>query len=93
VSFSDVFPAVVNDSLALERLRNACSLTGLNIFDIPEPMRWSEDFGWYGRHAGAAMAGIGAGGNWPQLHTPDYEFNDAVLPAALTLLSSLAENG
>jgi amidohydrolase len=93
VSYSDIFPATVNDSDALEQLKHACRLAGLDSIELPEPIRWSEDFGWYGAHAKTAMAGIGAGENWPPLHTTDYEFNDNILPAALALYMRLAEAG
>lgn len=92
-SFCDSFPATVNDDVTLHRLECVCREFGLSCLEVPEPFRWSEDFGWYGSAAKAAMVGIGAGVDWPQLHTRDYVFNDAVLPAALTLFSALAEFG
>lgn len=92
-SFCDSFPATVNDGEALERLEQICRGAGLALADVPEPFRWSEDFGHYGSAAKAVMVGIGAGQNWPQLHTESYTFNDNILPAALTLFSSLARFG
>ena len=92
-SFSDSFPATVNGGDAVDRLEAAARRAGLTCLDVPEPLRWSEDFGWYGRSAEAAMAGIGAGENWPQLHTDNYTFNDTVLPEMLRLFASLAYDG
>jgi amidohydrolase len=92
-SFCDVFPGTVNDNSALERLERICGEAKLDCVEVPEPFRWSEDFGYYGARAKAVMVGIGAGIDWPQLHTDNYTFNDNILPAALLLLSSLAENG
>jgi amidohydrolase len=93
VSFCDVFPAVVNDDEAASRLETAARGAGLTVLEAPEPFRWSEDFCYYGPRMKAAMAGVGAGETWAPLHTEDYDFNDAVLPAALTLLSALAAGG
>jgi amidohydrolase len=93
VSFRDIFPATVNDDGIIDRLEGVCRRAGLGTIDIPEPLRWSEDFGWYGQYAKTVLAGIGAGMEWPQLHTEKYEFNDRILPAALTFFSSLAESG
>ena len=95
VSFavSDCFPAAVNNDDAMDRVERACRQARLTCIDLPEPFRWSEDFAWYGRAASAAMAGIGTGESWPQLHTSAYAFNDNILPSALTLLSALAEIG
>ena len=92
-SFCDVFPATVNDNATLNRLEKICRKAGLDCTEVPEPFRWSEDFGYYGAAAEAVMVGIGAGLNWPQLHTVNYSFNDKILPAALTLFSALAEFG
>jgi len=92
-AFCDMFPATVNDAAALERLRKICNGAGLGCIEVPEPFRWSEDFGHYGAYAKAVMAGIGAGAAWPQLHTENYTFNDDILPSALTLFSALAEFG
>lgn len=95
VSFSscDIFPATVNDDETLARLEEICHQAGLSTAEVPEPFRWSEDFGYYGSEAKAVMVGIGAGFDWPQLHTENYFFNDKIIPAALTLFSSLAEFG
>ncbi len=92
-SFCDVFPSTVNDNATLERLERICRQAGLNCAEVPEPFRWSEDFGYYGANAKAVMVGIGAGLEWPQLHTEKYSFNDNILPRALSLFSLLAEFG
>ena len=76
--------AVVDDALA--RFRAA----GLPAALLPEPMRWSEDFGWFLRARPGMYFGIGAGENCPGLHTAGYAFDDAVLPHALAALSVLA---
>ena len=95
VDFSscDVFPATANDGKTLEKLAGICREAGLETLDIPEPFRWSEDFGYYGEKAKAVMVGIGAGERWPQLHTQDYEFNDRLLPTAVRFFAALAEKG
>jgi amidohydrolase len=93
ISFQDVFPATLNDYAAVQRLRAVCRHTGLSCIDVAEPFRWSEDFGYYGAYAKAVLFGIGAGTDWPQLHTEQYAFNDNILPAALTLFASLAISG
>ena len=93
ISFCDVFPATVNDEETLGRLEVVCRGKGLRCIEVPEPFRWSEDFGYYGAFAKAVMVGIGAGEDWPQLHTETYTFNDRILPCALTLFTGLAQNG
>lgn len=92
-SFCDSFPATVNDNATVERVENICLEIGLECIEVPEPFRWSEDFGYYGPAARAVMLGIGAGLDWPQLHTGNYTFNDDIIPVALKLFSAIVELG
>ncbi|MEN6351195.1 MAG: M20/M25/M40 family metallo-hydrolase [Syntrophomonas sp.] len=91
--FDNVFPATVSDRGALAQVKKICRKAGLEYMEVPEPFRWSEDFGHYGAVAPAVMVGIGAGTEWPHLHTENYTFNDSILPVSLTLFSALAEFG
>lgn len=93
ITYSDIFPATVNDGGLAATLCDICRRQGLDTVEVPEPFRWSEDFGWYGQYAKALMAGIGAGESWPSLHAEDYTFNDELLPPMLKLLQSLAIGG
>ena len=85
----DVFPDTTNDDAlyddALARFRKA----GLPTLELDEPMRWSEDFGWYTKRVPAFYFGIGAGEDWPGLHTDAFEFDDALIPVALKALEAL----
>lgn len=59
--------------------------------DLPPTMA-SEDFGWYLAERPGAFAWIGNGITPPgrELHTPGYDFNDAVLPVASGWLAATA---
>ena len=50
---------------------------------MKEPMRWSEDFGYYLWHCKGAFFGIGAGEDHAPLHTSGYEYPDKLLLPAL----------
>jgi metal-dependent amidase/aminoacylase/carboxypeptidase family protein len=52
-------------------------------------MRWSEDFGYYLREIRGAFFGIGDGTDYPQLHTEDFQFPDAIIPAVLKVYNGL----
>ena len=71
----DEFPATVNDKECAEKILKCCKGKLL-----PEPMRWSEDFGHYlnNRNSKGAFIGIGAG-DVPDLHTRDYEYPGKLL--------------
>lgn len=77
VSFLDEFPDTVNDSELYEWMVRL--LAGRDWQELKEPMRWSEDFGWYQRACPGLFFGVGAGESWPGLHTDGYEYNDRLL--------------
>lgn len=70
----DVFPATENDADCAEQVLSLCEG---EILDVP--MRWSEDFGHYLKVCKGAFFGIGAGEDYPPLHTEHYEYPDALL--------------
>ena len=86
VNWHDVFSTVVNDIGATDIARQAAHAQGLSIHKMDYPMRWSEDFGRFGLDgARATMMFLGAGETQPQLHNPDYDFPDALLPLGADL--------
>ena len=82
VSFTahDRFAASTNDPEATEVLTRA--LAALQIPRVPghQPMRPSEDFGLFGSISKSAMLFLGAGEHHPNLHNPDYDFPDDLIP-------------
>lgn len=63
----------------------------MEVRELPEPMRWSEDFGYYLQDCAGAFFGLGAGEDTPALHTAGYEFPDALLEKGIALFSALAD--
>lgn len=78
VARQDVFPATENEAQCAEKVLDVCRGTRMK-----EPMRWSEDFGYYLRHCKGAFFGIGAGEDHAPLHTSGYEYPDKLLLPAL----------
>ena len=91
LSLSDVFPDTTNDGAAVDealpRLRGA----GLEVMELAEPMRWSEDFGWFLKRVPGMYFGIGAGEHAPGLHTANYEFDDALIAPAVRAFVAMVE--
>lgn len=85
----DVFPETANHPAAVDKVRRAAEGLGLTIIDMPEPMRGSEDFGWYLRQAEGAMFLLGDGEDCPPLHSDGFDFPDALLPTACALFRAL----
>ncbi len=96
LAWSDVFDATVNDPAALAPIRATARSLGLPLRDLPDPFRWSEDFGALATaHPGThlAMFGLGAGEHTPPLHDQRYDFPDELLPRAVDFVSALLRAG
>lgn len=90
VLWHDIFLTVTNDADATDIARQVAARQGLALHEMVMPMRWSEDFGRIGSDgAKAAMLYIGAGETQPQLHNPDYDFPDALIPLITDLFSGI----
>lgn len=88
VSSTDEFPDTVNKAETVERCRTSLMSQNIPLMEIWEPLRWSEDFGWYLKKADGMFFGVGAGEDCPGLHTRDYEFPDEVMKTALAAMKA-----
>ena len=77
-SEQDIFPSTENAPECAAKVMTCCGG-----HELPEPMRWSEDFGHYLKHCRGAFFGIGAGEDQAPLHTDGYEYPDALLGPAI----------
>ncbi len=86
---SDYFTDTSSDSHCVERVRTAAKSLGLQIIDMAEPIRASEDFGLYTKLVHGAMFYIGNGEGYPPIHTQDYDFNDNILETAVDMFTEI----
>ncbi|QFT93865.1 putative hydrolase YxeP [Roseovarius sp. THAF9] len=92
IHWHDVFRGVVNDTDATDIARHVAHDLGHEVNEMPTPMRWSEDFGRIGDDgAMATMLYVGAGTDMPQLHNPDYDFPDALLPVVIDQFTGIVD--
>lgn len=91
-NIQDVFYAIVNDPKLFRRCETAIAKAGLSSTVLKEPFRWSDDFGRYCSHVRTCYIGIGSGDNAQPLHTPQYQWNNAVTEAALKLFQTIILN-
>ncbi len=88
--YFDFFPETINDDKAFSEAYNIIR-DGFKYEFPEEPMRWSEDFGYYTKECPGVFFGIGDGENYPELHTEEFEFNDNILETAADLFLKLTE--
>ncbi|QKV19362.1 amidohydrolase [Oricola thermophila] len=90
ISTAERFAACFNDDDATDILREAVTETGTPCVELDGPFRWSEDFGLFGSVCPSAFFVLGAGEDHPQLHNPDYDFPDEIIPVALAVFERVA---
>ena len=85
--------ATVNHKPEADLAAEACAEAGIALRrDLP-PAMTSEDFGWYLRERPGAFVWIGNGPSdeGRELHNPNFDYNDAILPAAAGFLAAVAK--
>lgn len=78
------YPATINHAPSAQTARRAAGLAGLATSDLPASMA-SEDFAFMLAEAPGAYAWLGAAreGSNPGLHSPYFDFNDAVIKSGI----------
>lgn len=79
------FPATLNDPAINRLIALSAAEAGLDCTYLEKPFRWSEDFGHFTARYPGSLFGLGAGETHPDLHRPDYDFNDDLLETATRL--------
>jgi amidohydrolase len=91
ISWSDHFDATVNHADAVRHIGRAAHALGLTTRVLPEPIRWSEDFGRFTQSCIGAMLGLGAGLEQCALHSPTYDFPDELIPTGARLFRCIID--
>jgi amidohydrolase len=89
LEFTEEFPASVNDKNCVNIIKNCAEKLNLNVIEIKQPFRWSEDFGYFLNEYKGALFGIGSGEKHRDLHNPDYDFPDEIIEPSVKLFYSL----
>ncbi len=90
IDYDDVFSASVNDNALTQMIRQSAGELGLPLSNLEEPMRFSEDFGEFGKICPSVMFFLGAGVDHPALHNPDYDFPDELIPTGASMFHRTA---
>lgn len=91
LTWHERFAATASDAAAARTVEQAAHRCGLPVVRMPEPFRWSEDFGYFTDTFSGAFFGIGAGETQPQLHDSGYDFPDALLDPAARVLRAIVD--
>ncbi|MBN2236689.1 MAG: amidohydrolase [Bacteroidales bacterium] len=91
-SYSEVFPATVNNDFCVELVEQSAKQLNLEVQQLKTPFKWSEDFGYYTEKYKACFFGLGSGVDQPQLHNPDFDFPDDIIETGIDLFYSIYQN-
>jgi amidohydrolase len=95
VDVRDGYPVTHNEPCATDRFRViAKQVFGDGLCEDCVPVMGGEDFSFYGAHVPACFYFIGVRpkgeDKYPNLHAPDFDFNDDALPVGMRAMCSLA---
>lgn len=92
ISYTEEFPATVNDQNLNELVKESAKELKLDLTDLENPFKWSEDFGHFTNKYPGVLFGIGSGEDHPQLHNPDYDFPDDIIEDSVKLFYQIFKN-
>lgn len=89
------YPVTKNDAEAESRWRSALrEFSGQVLADPVPPVMGAEDFSFYGAHTKACFFWLGLksseDSHYPNLHAPEFDFNDAAIPYGVEAMCRLA---
>lgn len=87
--FVEEFPATINKSKNYTLIKHLVKKCEFEIIEKQDAFRWSEDFGHFLNNYEGAFFGLGSGINHAQLHNPDYDFPDEIIPYGLTVFNAI----
>lgn len=85
------FAANFNEADSTQMIQKAAQENGLSYTEINKPFRWGEDFGEITKRYKGAMFGLGSGEDSPDLHNPDYNFPDQIIPSGISMFKNLID--
>ena len=91
--YNDEFPETYNHKESADRIRSAARARGMELVEIQEAFRGSEDFGHYTKLTKGAFCFIGNGEDYPHIHTVKYDFRDELIETGVELFKELAGCG
>jgi amidohydrolase len=85
------FPSVINDFDSTEKVIQSANALSYPIQQKENAFAWGEDFGAFTQKYKGAMFGLGAGEDIPNLHNPDYDFEDDLIEIGSNLFYEIIQ--
>ncbi|WP_026574626.1 M20 metallopeptidase family protein [Bacillus sp. UNC438CL73TsuS30] len=89
--YNDEFPETFNHKESADKIRMVAKAKGMEVIEVEEAFRASEDFGHFTKLTKGAFCFIGNGENYPHIHTREYDFRDELIETGVELFKGLVE--
>jgi amidohydrolase len=89
--YNDEFPETFNHKESADKIRLVAKANGLELVELKEAYRASEDFGQFTKLTKGAFCFIGNGEDYPHIHTNEYDFRDELIETGVELFKALAK--
>lgn len=87
--YNDEFPETANNKECTEKIRAAATSLGMELHELEEAYRGSEDFGHFTKLTKGSYCFIGNGEDYANLHTSEYDFPDELIQTGVKLFKEL----
>jgi len=89
ISYFEFFPSTFNNPECVEFVKNAAEEMKLDLDNMPTPLKFGEDFGWFSQRFKSAIFGLGAGLDAKPLHNPEYDFPDELTKTGIDIFKNI----
>ncbi len=89
--YNDEFPETVNHKESADTIRQVAKSSGMELIELKEAFRGSEDFGHFTKLTKGAYFFIGNGEDYPHVHTKEYDFHDELIESGVELFKGVVQ--
>lgn len=89
--YNDEFPETFNHKESADKIRLVTKSKGMELIELKEAFRGSEDFGHFTKLTKGAYCVIGNGEDYPHVHTYEYDFRDELIETGVELFKGLVK--
>lgn len=89
IDWTEEFSSTENHPECYSAIKQAAKNNQFDFKEMDVPYRWSEDFGYFTQKYPGAMFALGSGKKTPDLHNPDYDFPEELIPYGLNMFMEI----
>lgn len=91
ITYDDYFPETYNHKQCVDKIKRICEAKGIEYRQMKEPLRTSEDFGYFTKKIPGAMIWLGDGETVAPLHNEHFDYPDELIEKSAEIFWALTE--